>query len=337
MVDNSAFGLALVGCGMFGRQHANAAAAVPTANLISVVDLDQGRASALARLTGAAVATLETVLADDEIEAVILATPTDTHVTLAQAAIAAGKHVLVEKPVALEVAAFDSLMQASAEAGVVLAAGQSLRFEPTVHALWSSVRGGVLGQPVLFNWVSNSSRPWPTGWRSWQADPTRSGGMPFHLAIHGLDLAIWLMDEPPARVYAQGQDIAARGTGVHDYSHIAVRFESGANALIEYHAGLPGRSSRHQEFRLYGTGGQAGWRLPDDGLLLDADGGRPFTSEAEVSLRRQLAHFIALCRGDEPPLVTPEQVRQALACAAAANQALATGRAVELHEMLEGA
>lgn len=337
MTSPDLLNVALIGCGVFGRQHAAGLRQVPEARLRLVFDTDSRRAESAAGEFDARPATsLDEVLNDDSFDAVVIATPTDTHFGLASAAIAAGKHVLVEKPLVLDIAELNQLERASADAGLVLMAGQSLRFQPTLRTLWSAVRDGELGRPVLFNWVSNSSRAWPGGWRGWQSEPDRSGGMPFHLGIHGIDYAIWLIDDRPERVFAQGTDVAAPGAGIYDYHHIAVRFAGGANALIEYHSGLPGRTSRHGEFRLYGTGGQASWKLDDDGMLLDADGGRPFVSEAAYSIREELAHFVACCRGEQTPLVTIEQVRMGLAVAVAARRSLELGRVIPVNEIMKG-
>jgi predicted dehydrogenase len=336
--DSAPLRIALIGCGSFGRQHSAALQVVPGARLVLVHDRAQARADAFAREFGASAASSASdIWSRDDVDAVIIATPTDTHFALAWAAAEAGKHILVEKPAALTLNELIQLQERCEQAAVVLLVGQSLRFEPVVLALWTSVRSGELGRPVLFNWIVNNSRPWPDGWRAWQTDPGRSGGMPLHLGIHGIDLAIWLTEDAPARVFAQGADIAAPGSRLYDYHHIALRFENGANALIEYHSSLPGRANRYQEFRLYGTLGQAHWNGNDDGLLVDASGGRSFISYADESIRREIAHFAACCRGEEAPIVTAEQLRWGLATAIAARRSLESGRAVSVVDVLEGA
>ena len=327
--------LALIGCGTIGEQFVAALATLPAARLVLVCDARAERAERLARLAGASATTApELVWRRADVAAVIIATPTPSHAPLTLAAARAGKHVLVEKPAALSLGDLDAMQRACAAAGVVLLVGQTLRFTVVGRALVEAVRAGDLGQPVLVSWVANTARPWPGGWRAWQTDPARSGGMALHLGIHGLDLALALLGSPPRRVYAQGANLAAPGLAVHDQLHLLVRCANGANALVEVYSSLPGRDNVYQAATIYGTRGQAEWTLQHDGLLLAAGGAQLLRADPTASLRAELEHFVACCQGQAEPAVTPEQARWALAAALAANRSLARGQPVELSEAL---
>lgn len=325
--------LGLIGSGAIGEQHADAARQVASVSLSAVYDPVSERATRVAKAYEAEVAgSAHAIFARNDIEAVVIATPTDTHHQLTLMAANAGKHILLEKPAGLTLAELDEMQQVCREAGVMLLVGQSLRFDHIARSLHEAVEEGDLGQLALFHWVSNIARPWPGGWGGWQADRARSGGMAVHLGIHSIDLAIWLTGSQPARVYAQGMNLAAPALDVNDYLHMNVRFENGMNALLEIHSSLRGAGNRYQEVFMLGTQGQAQWRLSDDRLLL-ADGGARFTgADASESMRLQMIHFAACCQGLDTPLVTPDQARWSLATALAANRSLTTNQVVEIRD-----
>lgn len=329
--------IGLIGCGAIGRQHADAICQWPSTMLTAVSDPDLTRMTVLARSHEAlAVDSAQALCEQDDIDAVVIATPTNTHRDLALMAMRTGKHVLLEKPVCLTLAELDEIQRISRDAGVALLVGQSLRFDHVARALRETVDAGDLGPLALFQWVSNTARPWPGGWRGWQTDPVQSGGMALHLGIHSIDLAIWLMGNPPARVYAQGTNLAAPGLEVNDCLHISLRFENQANALLEIQSSLTGQGNRYQEVMALGTKGQAQWRLSDDRLLIGS-GGTCFPGvDPSESMRLQMSHFVECCQGQAEPVVTPEQARWSLATALAANESLKSGQAVEIANIKVG-
>lgn len=329
--------IGLIGCGAIGRQHADAIRQLPLATLATVHDPNQTRMAETARSHDArAVDSAQALCERDNIDAVVIATPTNTHRDLALMAMQAGKHVLLEKPVCLTLAELDEIQLAARNTGVVLLVGQSLRFDHITRTLHESVDAGDLGPLALFQWVSNTARPWPGGWRGWQTDPAQSGGMALHLGIHSIDLAIWLMGSAPARVYAQGANLAAPGLDVNDYLHISLRFENQANALLEVQSSLAGQGNRYQEVYALGPRGQAQWRLSDDRLLIGAGGMRFLSVDPSESMRLQMSHFVDCCQGRAEPIVTPEQARRSLATALAANESLKSGQAVDIANVKVG-
>ena len=336
-VANRPCNLAIIGCGAFGTKHAEALGRVPTARLVAVWDPDAARARQLGRCYAADVASsAEDIWQRGDIDGVILATPTDTHHALTLAAANAGKHVLVEKPVALSLPELDDMQRAAAAARTLLMVGQTLRFHPVAQAMHRAAREGDVGQPVFFNWVSDSARSWPSGWQAWQTDPARSGGMALHLGVHGIDLALWLLDSAPERVYAQGANLASPGLRVYDSLQIGVRCANGANALVELHLNLPAEHALYQAASLLGTRGQAQWTNRDDGLYVGRGGVRLIDNGYDQSLRDELAHFVDCCQQRREPSITPEQVKWVLAAALAANRSLESGQAVVIGDVPGG-
>ncbi|MBI3942433.1 MAG: Gfo/Idh/MocA family oxidoreductase [Chloroflexi bacterium] len=327
--------VAVIGCGHMGEQHALALSHFSKARCATVYDPVAGRAQEFARRFGAARAnTLNDIWQDSQIEAVVVATPTDTHHPYTLAAAQSKKHVLLEKPAALSLAHLQEMQAACDRAGVILLVGQLVRFQELGRALGDSVAAGDVGQPVFFNFVTNVSRLWPGGWEAWQTAPAQSGGMPLHLGIHGIDLALWLMNSAPVRVYAQGANTVISALDLHDYFHMLVTCANGSNILVELHTGLAGKGNSYQSAFLLGTRGEAQWNVGEDGFTLSEGGAKFFPAGYGRSVQVELDHFVDCCRGRVQPLVTAEQVRWSLAAALAANISLERGTPVAISEIL---
>lgn len=192
--------LALIGAGEIAGDHAAAIAAAPGLALRRVVDRHPERALALAGRYGAGHTTDPAALYADDVDAVVVCTSPETHVPLAADALAAGKAVLVEKPVAVDLASVDRLLTAADRAGAALLVGQTARFQPAHSELAAAIAGGRIGQPRLAHVSRYAGHVWPGGWRGWQLDPARSGGHVLHNGVHALDLVTWLLGGTPARV-----------------------------------------------------------------------------------------------------------------------------------------
>ncbi|MDX1483532.1 MAG: Gfo/Idh/MocA family oxidoreductase [Alphaproteobacteria bacterium] len=136
-------GIAVIGCGAWGRNHVRTLAALGA--LSAVNDAHGDRAAAAAAAAGVEVRSFEDVLAETAIDGVVIATPDGTHAELAAAALEAGKHVLVEKPMATSVAEGAHLAALAEDRGLVLMAGHILLFHPGFLRLVDLARGGALG------------------------------------------------------------------------------------------------------------------------------------------------------------------------------------------------
>ena len=163
------------------------------------------------------------LLASDAIDAVVVCTPNFTHAEFALEALRAGKHVLVEKPLATEVADCRTVVEEAEQKGLVLQVGVELRYSDVVQTMRGLIDEGAIGQPVVVR--THVWRDWgtPGGWR---AEVRRSGGLFFELAIHYIDLLNYLAGRPPAWVTAAG---GARVTGRDiDYTSVVIGYEGNA-------------------------------------------------------------------------------------------------------------
>jgi len=167
------------------------------------------------------------LLASDAVDAVVLCTPNATHGALALQAVRAGKHVLVEKPLATDPAECPPIVAAAAERGVVVQVGVELRHAPVVRAMRQQIEAGAIGQPVVLR--TELWRQWnaPHGWR---ADPAHGSDTLYELAVHYLDLLGVLAAARPAWVTAGG---GARVTGHQpDHAMLTVGYADGAVGVL---------------------------------------------------------------------------------------------------------
>jgi predicted dehydrogenase len=204
-------GIGIVGCGEVTRErHLPALRRLAKARVVALADPNPAaRAAAAPGAPGARlVADAAELVVDPGVHAVLVATPPAHHEEVAVAALAAGRHVLCEKPMALTVASCERIAAAAADADRVLTVAFNLRHHPAVRAVRDAVGGGVLGPPGLVQSRSTSGGRPEAG--EWTAYSDHGGGVLFEQAVHHADLWQFLLDDRLAevRVQASGSDQA---------------------------------------------------------------------------------------------------------------------------------
>ncbi len=220
---------ALFGAGRIGRIHAANIAAHASARLKYVVDVDAAAAAALAASAGASVADTKAVLADPGVDALLVASPTDTHAALIEAGSEARKAILCEKPVDLDVARARAAVAAAERAGILLAIGFNRRYDPSFRRLREGIDAGEIGAVESVLIVSRDPAPPPVAYVK------RSGGLFRDMTIHDLDMARWLLGEEPVEVTAHGSCLVDPGIGAAgdiDTAAVTLRTASGRLAQI---------------------------------------------------------------------------------------------------------
>lgn len=323
--------VALIGAGAIAMAHAQAYRA---AGGLVVVVASRSLASAqhLAASIGTARATtaIEEVLQDPTVDAVDICTPTDSHAAITVAAARAAKHVHVEKPMALSLEDADAMIAACRDAGVRLMVGHTARYIGSNRALRAAVIAGDVGHPFHLELVWDHGNVWPGGWRGWQFDRARSGGHLVHNGTHAFDLACWLLDVRPLRVFAQGRAVAHPAMETHDYWRALVTFEGGPSAVCEIGYVLRPLGATHRLANLYGTAGAANHSTLDDGVLYVDGGAQSFPLAVDDAMRAQIADWLTCLRGEGPLPVSGEEGRRALAVGLAAQQSVDLGEPVEI-------
>ncbi|MBM3797323.1 MAG: Gfo/Idh/MocA family oxidoreductase [Acidobacteria bacterium] len=217
--------IAVAGLGFMGSTHLTAWRNVPGAQLVAVVEEDAAKRSGdLSKNTGnlnrevakldfanvSQYAKLDEALADPGIEAIDLCLPTFVHEETAVAALRAGKHVLVEKPMALDGAACDRMMAEAAKSGRTLMCAQVLRFWGDYQPIIAGRRSGKLGNVRSALFRRRCAAP---QWGRWLQDPHKGGGGIFDLLIHDVDMCVHLFGIPEA-VSATGHEYMTKGIDV---------------------------------------------------------------------------------------------------------------------------
>jgi predicted dehydrogenase len=217
--------LAVIGLGFMGSTHLKAWKHVPEAEISAVVSHDEKKlAGDLSSIQGniggpgekmdfsrvKKYRRVEEALADPQIDAVDICLPTDQHAPVALAALRAGKHVLVEKPMALDGAAADEMLYEASRSDRMLMTGQVLRFIGAYKKSAERVKSGMLGPVRSALFRRRCAAP---AWSQWLADPAKSGGGVFDLLIHDVDYCVHLLGKPAA-VSATGYEALDRGIDV---------------------------------------------------------------------------------------------------------------------------
>lgn len=229
--------IGVVGCGFFGQLLAESVQQVATLRLVAVADVNEESSVGLAQRLGVSADDPNELMGRDDVDAIILAIPNDLHVEAGVAAIAAGKHVFVEKPLALTGADARRIVDAALSSDRVLAVGHILRTVPGVLRVRNLVHTGTLGQIISGNatrsrWIPRDTAT--TDW--WKLDTRRTGGELLH-ELHELDLLTWMLGEV-ADVTAEADmpidNGAAEGGLAHpDRYRATLTFASGARATYE--------------------------------------------------------------------------------------------------------
>lgn len=218
----------IVGAGFMGQTHARAWAATP-AQVAAVYAPREEATRQLARQADAsACRSLQELI--DRVDVVDVCAPTDQHAAIGLQVAAAGRHLLMEKPLARKLAEGQELLRACERAGVQLLVGHVLRFFPEYAAARASVARGEVGEVAVLRLTRGSFQPW-AGSSHWLTDESRSGGLVLDLMIHDFDFAQWVAG-PVESVYARSVR-AREANAPGDYCLALLRHKSGAISHVE--------------------------------------------------------------------------------------------------------
>ena len=222
--------IGLLGAGRIAGVHAAAISQNPQSKLVAISDFYPEVADKLARQFDAVMRTNEDIIADPEIDAVLIATPTDTHSDLIEAATAAGKAVLCEKPVDLSLERARACLHNSAPSGVPVMVGFNRRFDPNFAALKASLEAGDIGKSELLSITSFDPAPPPVSYIK------TSGGLFRDMMIHDFDMANFIMGEAPISVMATAScvvDPEIGAAGDVDTAVVTLSYADGRIAVIK--------------------------------------------------------------------------------------------------------
>jgi myo-inositol 2-dehydrogenase / D-chiro-inositol 1-dehydrogenase len=325
---------AVLGCGRIGRMHALNLARHPRADLAYVYDIAADAAAAMADATGARrAAEVDQILGAADVAAVLIASPTDTHLDLLVRAVEAGKAVLCEKPIDLDLAKVDASWGRIKERNPTIMVGFNRRFDASLKAVRDRIHAGEIGKLEQVVITSRDPGPPPLAYIA------TSGGLFRDMTIHDFDMARYLMGDI-ATVHATGANLvdpAIEQAGDIDAAMLTLVAKSGAICQISNSR----RSSYGYDQRIeaFGEKGmlQAGNQRPTTVSFWGADATEAqdpvlnfFIERYTPAYLAEIDHFVDCVENGTVPLASYRDGREALRLADAALESMRTGQTVRL-------
>ncbi|HEY6207790.1 MAG TPA: Gfo/Idh/MocA family oxidoreductase [Gemmatimonadales bacterium] len=323
--------LGVIGAGTWGRNHVRAAAGLAEAELAAVCDTDARTRDRLAPQYPSVYFTAEAADLLGRVDAAVIAAPAATHARLALECIEAGKPCLVEKPFALRIEDAEAVACAAAAREVPVLAGHLLVFHPAVERLRALVQGGELGRIYyLYGLRVNLGQVRADENALWSFGP------------HDVSVALYLLDEPPVRVAAQGKSYLQ--PKVEDVVFLTMEFGSGTLAHVQLSWLDPHKERKltvvgarkmvvfddmeaREKLRIYdkGVDRPPDYRSYGESLAVrEGDIFIPKVPNVEP-LAAELGHFVRVARGAEPPRASAEDGVRVVRVLDAASRSLAAG------------
>lgn len=346
--------IGIIGCGFIAGVHARVLVENPNVELVAVCDLAEDRARSLAGKYGAKnhYTDFHEMLERESIDAVEILLPHHLHVEVTVAAAEAGKHLLVEKPMATNVYECDRMIQAARKAGVKLMIAHNKRFDSHNELLKKLVDEGRLGTIVLARSVYSINLKTlqdliPSKWRLQRKKA--GGGVLTDMAVHYLDLLRWVVPGEVKKVSALTALITEKESlspDVEDNGVIMLQFTGGAIATVQASWSIDVPLGLDEEAEVWGTGGRI--RTKAMGMspspyhpmqiffgkdVLGNLNGEIYPNmifDPYESFKKENDHFIRCILENEEPRITGEDGRKTIACLEAAYDSAATGKTVAL-------
>ncbi|MGI6609435.1 MAG: Gfo/Idh/MocA family protein [Limnochordia bacterium] len=332
---------AVVGLGWFGEKHCEALAGLPNVELHALCTRTPSRLKELATEFGVekTYTDYRECFADPEVEAVSIVTMWDQHAAPALAAIEAGKHVFLEKPMASTVAECAAITRAALASEKAFMVGHICRFNPRYAAAKREIDAGSIGRIVSI--YARRNIPASVGEQVLpKIGPIIGDG------VHDTDLMLWYTGANIETAYAQ--TISVRGLKYPDIGWTMYRFDSGAVGVCENVWFLPDKTAFQidERMEIIGTAGaihihethpnfsvvdKDGWRCPDTTYWPELHGVRA------GALRTELDYFVTcVLENRKPTIISPEESRRAVQACLAAERSARENRVVRYDEMSEG-
>lgn len=317
--------LGLIGCGNLGRIHAGCVAKIEGAAFVAYVDVNEQTAKAALAQFGGEYATtdVEKLLKDDSIDAVYICTRHDSHAPLAIAAAQAGKHILIEKPLALTLEDCEAVAEAVQKAGVYLMPAFKMRYYPLLQKAKQFIPEPqvLVGQMMDNRWVDTI----------WAQDPVQGGANVHSQGCHTTDLLRYLAGSEPRLIWAAGGSLTHPGHPCIDQCVASILFANGHVASwIQGDAALAPFVSKFF-FELFGAGRSV--QLYDrfkTATFFDGQKTWVEKRDEEEGFQLENVEFITALRQGRPPAISAYDGIQATRMVLAADRAIRTGQVQEL-------
>ena len=331
--------VAVIGSGIIGSLFGELLKELPECDLRAVSDIDATVAGeTAARLGVPSYTSTEKLLDSENVDAVVICTPEDTHVAPVIAAAARGKHVFLEKPIASSVDDAVRIGKTCSDAGVKLMVGHCLRFDPRFAAAKRSISAGDIGAVVHI--------------RAWRETSVTNGllygrrtTLPLYIGVHDIDIMHWLTGARIVRVFAEGARGRLSDLGVPDSIHAVLRFDNGVVASLCNSWALPRTQEKQRStildkgFEVLGTTGMINLEAENIGIRVQTEADieypdilyAPYVQGARPGVyRNQLRHFVRSIIDDCAPAVGAAEATEAVRVAVALDRSQREGVPVDV-------
>jgi len=328
----------LIGAGFIGTVHANRVMFEPRATLSKVFDVDANAAQKIADLTGANITTsIDDILSDKAIDAVIIASSTDSHGVILRSAIAHGKSFLCEKPLDINIQAARETAKILLGAGIFGGIAFNRRFDTQHMMLRDSVIRGDIGTIEMMHLTSRSQSPPEIKYAM------SSGGLLRDKGAHFFDLACWIAQDHPVEVYAQGACLfepRLAEIGDFDTAMIILKFSRGA--LCHFDFSRRTAYGYDERIEVFGSKGRivSGTPLPlevvsySGNIISRAGLHQTWFERVEPTYKSQLSAFIDVFKGDGKSFPTVQDGLLVELIAEAAQQSIITGNTIPIQPLI---
>lgn len=325
----------IIGLGWFGEMHAKALSAVPNVEVHSICTRTESKLKDMAGQFDVpnTYTDYHEMLADPELDSVSITTMWDQHKDPSLAALAAGKHVFLEKPMASTVEDCDAIVDAANKSDAMFMVGHICRFNPRYAAAKAEIAAGKIGK-IISMYARRNLPAWVGASVLDKIGPIIGDG------VHDTDLMLWFSESKVVSTYAQ--TVQVRDHANPDLGQVMYRLENGASCILESIWCLPDTTPFQIDERLEVIGTEGSISLHDthpNFMIVDKDGARcPDTTywpeihgQASGALRDELAYFAnCVIKGEKPSVITPEESRAAVQACLAAEESARTGQVVTL-------
>ncbi|MEO1420916.1 MAG: inositol 2-dehydrogenase [Pseudomonadota bacterium] len=328
---------AILGAGRIGQVHADAVGSVRAATLSAISDPMEAAAQAVIDRHGGTAMSIDDIAASQEIDAVIICTPTDTHADLIEQFARAGKAIFCEKPIDLDIDRVKACLSVVDEAGATLMLGFQRRFDPDFNALKVQIDAGSIGTVETVTLTSRDPSPPPYAYIE------RSGGIFRDMTIHDFDVARWILGEEVETVQAVGSvlvDPKIGELGDYDTVHVLMTTASGKQATImntrratygydqriEVHGSMGAITANNHHMSTVTMASGEGYTQPP---LQDF-----FMTRYANAYAAEIAHFVEALSAGTSPATTGKDGLMALVLAEAAVQSVREGRRINVADIL---
>ena len=326
--------LALLGCGRIGQVHARSISQLADkARLVAVADAYEPATQELAAASGAEVRSSAQIMQSNDVDAIIVGTPTDTHYQLIHDAAAAGKAIFCEKPIDMSAERIRDCIVAAKKANVAFFAAFNRRFDPNFSDIQARISAGEIGDVELITILSRDPAPPPISYIK------SSGGLFRDMMIHDFDMARFLLGEEVTSIFAVGSSLVDPEIGAAgDIDTAAVTLSTASGKICQISNSRRASYGYDQRLEVHGSKGMLraentlknGVEVATQNGFQKAPAQHFFLERYEEAYRLEMAHFIDALNSGQTPSPSASDGLQAQLLADAAAQSLATGLPVQL-------